>query len=373
MNITNQYDVFIAFHDSSRSSGALRQAESIYNYLQQQGIKCFLFPESSSSSVYKANFIKIMQSRLLLLVCNDTIARTRGGELDVTKNYHLYVELDSFFALTQSDEAFRSVNDAAILYFSENGQKTIVPSPEKLHALFDNRNSFHIATGTDDEDAFDDVLDWAQTRLETYETNDASGELMAILAGRVSDIFNRTIDGVNFRRVMRQATRIKCVGISNWTFTLTDGCTKLIRALNAEKDVEMLFLDPNGKNVALRAEEERKDTRGQVIASFDMLRSELHSHFKGQAEKLAHLKMYTFDMIPRDNLIFIYTPSDSFLFVQSYSHALPGSACPCMILRRAKNKESPLFEYYEGIYDNIKCDFKTRPLCMNEEGDRHGL
>lgn len=262
----------------------------------------------------------------------------------------------SLCSMTSSQHSQRSVNDAAILYFSENGQKTIVPSPEKLHALFDNRNSFHIATGTDDEDAFDDVLDWAQTRLETYETNDASGELMAILAGRVSDIFNRTIDGVNFRRVMRQATRIKCVGISNWTFTLTDGCTKLIRALNAEKDVEMLFLDPNGKSVALRAEEERKDTRGQVIASFDMLRSELHSHFKGQAEKLAHLKMYTFDMIPRDNLIFISEEYNSAALKRgrtwiidpidgtcNLTHGIPTYAVQCALFDQGEIKLSAIY------------------------------
>lgn len=364
MNLTNEYDVFIAFHDSTGADGALQQAELLYNFLQNHGIKCFLFPESSRSSAYKANFIKIMQSRLLILVCNNHIVRVNSGEIDYVSNYHLYVELDTFFALTQTDETFKSINDSAILYFNEFGDTKVDPSPERMHALFNNRNSFFVATPDNIEDICEDVLDWVLNRLESYETNDVSNELIAILAGRISDALNRSIEGINFRRVMRRATTIKCIGISNWTFTLTDGCRKVIDALNHEKQVEMIFLDPEGECVNVRAKEEKKDTKGQIMASFDMLKSEIGSHFKNKPEKIANLKMYTFDMIPRDNLIFVYMQEDAYLFVQNYSHTLPGSACPCLVLHKLKNRESPLFDYYEGIYNNVKDSVKTKPLTL---------
>lgn len=362
MNLNIEYDVFIAFHDSAGSDGALAQAESIYAYLQNNGLKCFLFPQDSNSSIYKANFIKIMQSRLFLMVCNDKLFRKSSGELDYKKNYHLYVEVDTFFALTQSDDTFKSINDSAVLYFTDSPSRKIDQSPETLHPLFNNRNSFFIARSTEDEDTYEDVLDWALERLESYDTSDISNELVTILTGRGSDALNRSIEGINFKRAVRHATMIKCIGISNWTFSLTDGCDKLLKGLKRGTKFEMLFLDPDGECTKIRAEEEQKDTKSQILASFDMMKSELSSHFKQHPEKLENLETYTYDMLPRDNLIFIYTEKEAYVFVQSYSHALPGSACPCKILRRSREKESPLFEYYENIYANVKSNKKTNKL-----------
>ena len=67
MIINKEYDIFIAFHGSSDEDGAVKQAEIIYNYLTDNGLKCFLFSKNSDSSVYKANFMKIITCCLTLL------------------------------------------------------------------------------------------------------------------------------------------------------------------------------------------------------------------------------------------------------------------------------------------------------------------
>ena len=77
-------------------------------------------------------------------------------------------------------------------------------------------------------------------------------------------------------------------------------------------------------------------------------------------------------MIPRENLIFIDfiykiinegkedNKEATLLIVQNYSHAEPGKSSPTFILRREKDQESTMFDYYERIYNNIKKDKKTK-------------
>ena len=361
MNIITIYDVFIAFHNSGDDSGSGKQAEAIYKYLTENGIKCFLFTESIES-IYKANFVKIMQSKLLLMVCNSNIALKSNGEIDFRKNYHLYVELDSFFALTQSDAFDKSINDSAILYFANDGNHKLANSPEQMHPLFNNRNSFYFADGTDDEDAFENVLDWVEDRLDVSYDDIVEDELITILSGRGSNPIERRFGSIDFHKVMRHAVKIKCIGISNWTFSLTDGCRKLIRALKKGTEVEMLFLDPDGVNCRIRSEEEKKNTRTQIQDSFDMIQSELLKHFHSDRRPLESLHIFTYDLIPRDNLIFVYTENDAYVFVQNYSHSMPGSANPCLVIRRKADDSSPLFEYYEKVYNNVKDNGVLKPV-----------
>ncbi len=362
MNINIDYDVFIAFHDSSGEDKALAEAKEVYDYLEENGIKCFLFPSSSVSSLYKSNFIKIMQSRLLILVCNSNLSRTSTGEIDYKKNYHLYVELDSFFALTQSDGGYKSINDAKVIYFADNDEKKLNHSPETLHPLFGNRNSFIIAN-SDKEEALEELLDWVEERLDNYDSSDVSNEVITVLASRKPDVLNSKIEGIDFKKVFRKADKIKCVGISNWMFSLTDGCEKLKKGLAKGIDFEMLYLNPDGEFVKLRTVEEKKDTRGQILQSFDMMKSELKNT---NPEQLSHLKAYLFDLIPRENLIFVYGEED-YLFVQQYSHALPGSTSPCTILKRNKNQASPIFEHYENIFNSILNDENTKEYNILEQ------
>lgn len=357
MNLTTEYDVFIAFHGSGDEDGSAAQAKLIYDYLQSNGLKCFLFTQNEGT-IYKANFIKILQSKLFLLVCNDSVCRKSNGEIDYRKHYHLYVECDAFYACTQSDRADKSLSDASVAFFTAGGKHKMAQSPEQLHPLFNNRNSFTVLDTEDPDDGLEDILDWAETRLEANRDEDISGEVVAVLTGRV-DIFTREVEGINFGKVMRHAKEIKCIGISNWTFSLNDGCKKLIRALQRGAKVEMLFINPDGESAKIRAKEENKDTRGQIISSFDMIRAELPKHFMGNSEALRNLKTFTYDLLPRDNLVFVYTEDDAFAFVQSYSHSLPGSANPYIIVRRLDNGDSPLFEYYESIYNYVRNNEKV--------------
>lgn len=344
MNIAKVYDVFIAFHNSGEQNGSREQAQRLYECLEDRGIKCFMFSHKEES-VYKANFMKIMQSRLFIFVCNKNIARNKNGELDFRKNYHLYVEMDTFFALTQSDKVPCSVNDATVVQFVEEDGRFSDTSLEKIHPLFDQRNSFFYVH---DEEDMEEIVDWAEDRLEMQSDDDFSPELLYLSNQRKLDLQNFKVSGIDFRRVLRKAKVIKCLGISNWTFSLTDGCVKLKDALKRGVRCEMLFLDPEGENVKLRSVEENKDTVGQIHSSFDMIRAELKSHpRRGEL-----LETYVYDLIPRDNLIFIYSEEGDFAFVQNYSHALPGSAAPQFVYERREN--SPIFEYYEGVYSYVK-------------------
>ena len=361
MIISPDYDVFIAFHDSSGSDGGLECARHVYDYLTSRGLKCFFFPEDGSSGVYKANFIKIMQSRLLVMVCNDRLQRTKSGEIDYKRHYHLYVELDTFYAMAQSDTTPKTVNDAAMIYY-DNGLSPSIKSPETVHPLFNNRNSFFLASPDDDEDALEDLYDWACDRLEGHEEDGVSKELLAYFTSRGAQLLDSTIEGVDFRRVVRKASTIKCMGISNWTFSLNDGCRKLLRGLGRDTEFVLLYLDPDGEYVKLRADEEQKDTRGQIIASFDMMRSEITSGMKRHALSLDNLSMYLYDLVPRENLIFVYSELGEYLFIQHYARALPGSASPCIVLRRNRDGESPLFEYYERIFESTLDDPSTKPF-----------
>lgn len=355
MNIAKEYDVFLAFHDSGDKNGSREQAKRLYRHLTAAGISCFLFSEQEES-VYKANFIKIMQARLLILVCNGNIARLKTGELDAKKNYHLYVELDTFFAMTQSDKISCSVNDAAVVCFLPGGSTRSSVSLEKIHPLFDQRNSFfYVNDDADDQDEeIERVIDWVEERLDLQNEEDFSPELLFVSNQRKLDLQNLKVLGCDFRRILRKATAIKCLGISNWTFSLTDGCIKLKNALKRGVSCEMLFLDPDGEGVKLRAREENKDTRGQITSSFDMIKAEL----KNDPARRGCFKSYVYDLVPRDNLIFIYSGEGDFVFVQNYSHALPGSAAPQYIY--VKRRESPIFDYYEGIYHYVLSHERTR-------------
>ncbi|MDE7107803.1 MAG: hypothetical protein K2O39_05710 [Clostridiales bacterium] len=351
MNLTNEYDVFIAFHGSGDENGSSDQAKIVYDYLKANGKKCFLFTQENGS-IYKANFIKIMKSKLFLLVCNDNLEKKNTGEMDNRKNYHLYVECDAFYALTQSEESDKALNDARVAMFSVGGKHKMAQSPERLHPLFNNRDSFQILDPEDYEDGLDDLLDWVESRLDAHYNADVSSEVIAVLTGRV-DVFSREVEGINFRKVMRKATQIKCIGISNWTFSLNDGCKKLINALRNGATAEMLFINPDGESAKIRAIEENKDTRAQIISSFDMLKAELSKAFKDSPDRLNNLKTYVYDLLPRDNLVFVYTEKEAYAFVQSYSHSLPGSANPYLIVKRSKQGDSPLFSYYESIYNYV--------------------
>lgn len=354
MNIVKEYDVFLAFHDSGDINGSREQAKQLYDRLTEAGISCFLFSEQEES-VYKANFIKIMQAKLLILVCNETIARIKTGELDAKKNYHLYVELDTFLAMAQSDKINCSVNDAAVVCFSPGSARSDI-SLEKIHPLFDQRNSFfYVNEGTDAYDEeIERVIDWVEERLDLQQEEDFSPELLFVSNQRKLDLQNLKIPGYDFRRILRKATSIKCLGISNWTFSLTDGCIKLKNALKRGVSCEMLFLNPDGEYVKLRAKEESKDTRSQITSSFDMIKAEL----KNVPSRKECFKSYVYDLVPRDNLIFIYSSEGSFVLAQNYSHALPGSAAPQYIY--VKRQESPIFEYYEGIYQYVRNHERTQ-------------
>ena len=82
MIINKEYDVFIDNHDSTGATGALHKAEIVYDFLSEKGFKCFLFSKSRENSVYKANYMKLLKSNVLLMICNDKIQRNSSGAID---------------------------------------------------------------------------------------------------------------------------------------------------------------------------------------------------------------------------------------------------------------------------------------------------
>lgn len=360
MIINKKYDVFIAYHGSSGENSVLQKAEEVYDYLSGRGLRCFLFSRDNNNGVYKANFMKIMQSSLMLLVCNDKLFRCENGEMNYIKNYHLYVELDSFFALAQSDNTPYTINDAALLFFTENDRPVVTPSPEKIHPLFDNRDSFYIATTQNEEDVLEELYEWVEDRLELSRESAGSNELIAVLNGRCLGGLDKKIEGLDLKKLVRNAKHIKCMGISNWTFSLTDGCKNLIKGIRTGTSFEMIFLDPLGECAKIRSEEEQKDTKAQIDASFDMIKSRLRTKFGDNNLIREHLKIYTYDRIPRENLIFIYTDEDAYVIVQNYSFKSPGATCPSFIFKNSDAEGESLFEYYENVYNDILNDLKTK-------------
>jgi len=215
-----------------------------------------------------------MQSKLFLFVYADGLKGNLlpDGEIDKAKNYHLYVEMDCFMALTQT-RAYRHVmSDAAIVYFAnentvENGRS---PRPPYLHPLFNGRDSsMTVCTYSD----FKEIYEWVKKRKSEFGDDEISKEVLMVLNNRRNDLLDSQFPGINFQEIMQDISSLKCVGISNWTFTVSDGCKKLINVLRDNAAVEMLFLDPSGKNASMRSSEERLDISAQIQTAFNTIRS----------------------------------------------------------------------------------------------------
>ncbi len=358
--IGNEYDVFIAFYNN-KTGGSKDEAKQIYDYLTEKNIHCYLYSESGDKD-FKANFVRIMQSKLFLFVYSDGLKRDllRNGEIDKSKNYHLYVEMDCFMALTQTRAYGHVPSDAAIVYFAnENAVESgSAPRPPYLHPLFTGRDSsMTVCTYSD----FKEIYEWVKKRKSEFGDDEISKEVLMVLNDRRNDLLDSQFSGINFQEIMQNVSSLKCVGISNWAFTVSDGCKKLINVLSDNAAVEMLFLDPSGKNARMRSSEERLDISVQIQTAFNTIRSSFG--LQGRSKLLKKLALYTYDIPPRENMIFIYTKTKgNYALIQHYSYNRPGAFSPCMVLKQSssKTKSDSVFSYYEALYEEIKR--KSKPI-----------
>ncbi len=355
-----EYDVFIAFYNNEMGSSK-NEAERVYNYLTEKNIHCYLYSESDNRD-FKANFVRIMRSKLFLFVYSDGLKGDLlpNGEIDKAKNYHLYVEMDCFMALTQTRAYGHVLSDAAIVYFAnknaaESGKDPRLPY---LHPLFIERDS-SMTVYTDND--FKGIYDWVEKQKSELVDDEISKEVLMVLNNRRNDLLNSQFPGINFQEIMQNISSLKCVGISNWTFALSDGCKKLINVLRDNAAVEMLFLDPGGENASIRSSEERLDISTQIQTAFNTIRSSLG--LQGRNELLKNLALYTYDILPRENMIFIYTKTKgNYALIQHYSYNRPGALSPCMVLKQSSSeaKGGSIFSYYETLYEEIK--EKSKPI-----------
>lgn len=335
MNFKKEYDIFLAYHGSHEDGGSRQYATDVYRFLSEKGIRCFFFP-FSGKDVYKANIIEVMKSRLFLLVCTGHIHTDEFGKIDSRRHYELSTEIDAFYALTQIGNG--TVKDAKVLVCGEcqKGREGA------LHELFANRTHLYY---DGDAAVLDEVYDWVRSRLEntvTWNETQTTSEIREVFATRAS--MNQ---GCHFDDLIATAKHVRAVGISNSELTARINPSAIENCIAHGGQIEILFLDPDGKHTPLREQEEglrpgriRNITNLNIETAQDMIAA-----LPAGKERF---RLYTYDMLPRMNMIFV----DEYLILQYYSNKIPGINNPSFFVE--KKSDSPVFTFCERAYEFLK-------------------
>lgn len=154
----------------------------------------------------------------------------------------------------------------------------------------------------------------------------------------------------NLRKMISVAEKIECLGISNNEITLKMDAAALLEALNRGAQIEVLFLDPKGKNTKLR-EKEEKQVKNTIVNNTKttlnyIMRIKKHNEL---GKVFDNLKVYVYDSIPRMNMIFI---DGTHLLLQYYANNVPGASNPCFYIK--KQNDNQIFDFYYRQYQLIK-------------------
>ena len=335
MNLDKIYDVFIAYHGGYAKDGSKNYASQIYDYLtNEHHLKCFFFP-NEGKDVYKANIIAAMRSRVFLLVCTKALHRLEDGKLDPKNHYELRTEIDAFYAMTQMSEA--SVMDAKVIVCGDfyKGDE------EKLHELFANRTHFFY----DKELDLQQIYGWVNDRLkvgESWQQTQITHEVQAVFATRAAMNQN-----CNLNDLIARAKSVRVVGISNSEVTARINPVAINNCIESGGVIEMLFLDPEGKFTTLREQEESlRPNRIKNITNVNI--DTARGFYEGLSKNKQNLKLYTYDVQPRMNMIFV----DDKLILQYYANNVPGIQNPSFLVERQAN--SPVYDFCEKVYNYIK-------------------
>ncbi len=331
------HPVFIAYHGTyAASNGSKDYAEKIYEYLGKKGIKdCFFFPRAQSNW-YKANVKEIMQSNLFILVCTNDISRTADGALDVAQHQNLFVELETFYGLTQANEVSR--DDAVAVTVGHDFKRG---DEAKLHPLFmDMASTLHCDELN--EEQLEKIYQWVANRLEENRREREAG-----LSDEVEKVYDmrNNLPHNRIQQYIANAKHIRSMGISNAYLAAQERASSLRAFLNNGGLLEILFLDPESENTIRRAHEEGLPREGRIKDttkfSFNTLWDISHEY--------EHAHLYLFDQVPRFNAIFI----DELLILQFYSYNNQGMDNPVLCIRK-KGGNSPLYNFIDATFEYLK-------------------
>lgn len=344
--IDKAYDVFLAYNGTYEPGGSAEIAESLYDYLTNNGLKVFFFPRCCRD-IYKANIIEVLKSRTFIFVCSDSLHVLDSGKIDSSYHYELSTEIDAFYAMTQMDDVDSSVQDSKILVCNPNGFRNFKGSECKLHDLFANRTHFYIDQTKDDY--FSEIFNWIRGRISSnkrpaWNKAKISNEVKRVYAKRAS-----MSQDYDLPSLVAGSKMIRCIGISNTELTAKMDPDAIIYALSNGADIEIVFLDPDGINTKRREEEEHQESgRISNITKTNMgysknLRRRLPDNLK------ENYRIYVYDEVPRLNIILL----DSTLILQYYANSIPGLKNPCFVIEK-QDDESPLFEFCLSVFNSLK-------------------
>ncbi len=335
--IVKQHPVFIAYHGTyAGQQSSLGYAEQIYDYLENKGIKdCFFFPRAKSNW-YKANVKEIMQSSLFMLVCTNGINRTSDGAIDFNQHQNLFVEIETFYGLTQANEVSR--DDAIAITIGDDFK---MGDEANLHPLFrDKVSSIHCEELT--ESQLERIYQWVIERQEEKRRTNEAG-----LSFEIEKVYNKR-HNLPHRAILERianAKSIRSMGISNAYLAATEREDALLTFLDNGGTLEVLFLDPESNNTIQRAHEEglkrEKFIKDETIHAFNALWTSTEDY------ENAHL--YLYDFVPRFNAIFI----DELLILQFYSYNNKGKDNPVLYVRKTGDN-SPLYNFIDATFEYLK-------------------
>lgn len=344
-----QQDIFIAYHGTYNDEGSLDKARELFYFLQSSGVKCFFFPNESNS--YFANTpVAAQKSKKLIFVCNFNVTVNDDGTI---RNNGVFQEITSFWNCIY--EGSKQRGDArAYVYDGFSSEKA-----NKLHIAFQGVAHFDENLFSQEE-CFENVLKWVTSFSQTidaskptkqnatFEDRGTSTELKKVFTRRA--VMNKSWD---LAKMVAVAKKIECLGISNNEMTLNMDADVLRNALNNGTKIELLFLDPRSKFVRFREREEKQEKntiKNNTEATLSFIRRMKNSGANGVFE---NLKIYTYDLLPRMNMIFI---DERHLLLQYYANSVPGASNPCFYIKRQDDNQ--LFDFYHKQYEQIRKEGK---------------
>lgn len=337
MNLTPTYDVFISYHGSYAQDGSYACAEGIYDFLTEQGLKCFFFPRSTRDT-YKANVIASMRSCVFLLVCTNGINTLPDGRIDRNEHYELSMEIDAFYALAQLGEV--SVADAKVVVCGDYRKG----DESRLHELFANRTHFYFEDETSDLEPLYEWIAGRVIRQKHWHETQVTSEIQQVFAARSS-----MAQTLHFDDLIAAATKVRVAGISNSEMASRISPGAVTNCVNHGGTIEMLFLDPDGQFTPLREQEEGH--RKNRIRNLTYSNIDYAIDFRERVqEKADAIKLFTYDKQPRMNMIFV----DGQLILQYYANKIAGQDSPTFYLQKKAN--SPIYDFCEKAYDYLRQD-----------------
>lgn len=337
-------DIFIAYHGTYNDYGSLNKAKELYYFLQSSGVKCYFFPNESSSYFANTPFAA-QKSGKFIFVCNSNITTNEDGSI---KNNGVLQEITTFWNCIY--DGTKSRGDARVYVYDGFTSE----EANKLHIAFQGVAHFDENHFSQDK-CFDEVLRWVLNKDESdkgkpekvnapIEDKGVSNELKKVFIRRSA--MNKSWD---LAKMISVARKIECLGISNNEMTLNMDADILRNALENGTEIELLFLDPRSRFVRFREKEEKQDKntiKNNTETTLSFIRRMKKSATSGS---FTNLKIYTYDGLPRMNMIFI---DETHLLLQYYANSVPGASNPCFYIKRQGDDQ--LYDFYHKQYEQIK-------------------